>query len=114
VALMARGLFAEALASFDEVVGSDPKLAVARAARASARFGLERYDDAAEDYRQALALDPALATPLYGLGECMRQRGDHAAAARYYEAYLRTPPTAPDAREDLRQVARRRLEETKR
>src|SRR6266540_2778810 len=72
VALIAKGLYTEALSSLDETVRLDPKLAVAYAARASARFGLGRYTGAADDYRAALALDDALATPLYGLAECHR------------------------------------------
>jgi len=100
VALIAKGLYPEALSSLDEAVRLDPKLAVAYAARASARFGLGRYAGAADDYRAALALDAGLATPLYGLAECHRMLAEPEAATRYYAAYVRSG--APDVREELR------------
>ena len=46
-----------------------------RRARAPAS-GSARYREAATDYRAALALDPGLGTPLYGLAECYRVLGD--------------------------------------
>src|SRR6266536_1538279 len=100
VALIAKGLYTEALSSLDETVRLDPKLAVAYAARASARFGLGRYTGAADDYRAALALDDALATPLYGLAECHRMLAQPEAATRYYAAYAQSG--APDVRQELR------------
>jgi len=109
VALIAGGAYADALVSLDEAVRRDPRLPVAYTARASALFGLARYVEAAGDYRTALALDPAQATPLFGLGECYRQLGQIASALDHYQRYVESG--AADAREDLRSEAQRRLKE---
>jgi tetratricopeptide (TPR) repeat protein len=109
VALVAKGLYAEALASLDEAVRRDPRLGAAFAARGSARFGLGRYPEAADDYQKALELDGGLGTPLYGLAECYRMMERPEPAARYYAAYAATP--APDASEELKAEARRRVAE---
>jgi tetratricopeptide (TPR) repeat protein len=101
--------FGQAEAALTEAIALDPRLAVARAARASARFGLGRYREAADDYRSSLALDPDLATPLFGLAECNRVLGDSRSAAEMYERYARS--RAADVREDLRTIAVRRANE---
>ncbi|HUL57938.1 MAG TPA: tetratricopeptide repeat protein [Anaeromyxobacteraceae bacterium] len=93
---------------FSEAIALDPRLAVAYSARASARFGLQKYREAADDYKAALGLDPGLATPLYGLAECYRLLGDPA-AAEYYKRYADS--TAKDVRDDLRAVASQRAQE---
>jgi len=91
-----------------EAIALDPRMAVAYAARASARFGLGRYREAADDYKASLGLDPGLATPLYGLAECYRLLGDPA-AAEMYQRYASSK--SPDVREDLRDLAARRAQE---
>jgi tetratricopeptide (TPR) repeat protein len=103
--------FERADAALGEAIAIDPRLAVAHAARGSARFGLGRYREAAEDYRAALALDPALATPLYGLAECHRVLGDARGAAELYERYAQS--RSPDVREDLRAISAKRAQELK-
>jgi tetratricopeptide (TPR) repeat protein len=82
--------------------------AVAFVARASARYGLGKHREAADDYEAALALDPRLGTPLWGLAECYRLLGDPH-AAEYYDRYAKS--TSSDVREDLRELARRRARE---
>ncbi|HSN93229.1 MAG TPA: tetratricopeptide repeat protein, partial [Anaeromyxobacteraceae bacterium] len=109
VALMASREYTKAIAELDAAIAQDPNLGVAYAARASARFGLGKYRESAEDYRAALGLAPQLGTPLYGLGECHRILGEPAAAADYYAQYAQS--TAPDVREDLRELARKRAAE---
>ncbi|MFT3915648.1 MAG: hypothetical protein QM704_16495 [Anaeromyxobacteraceae bacterium] len=100
--------YAGAVAELSEAIALDPRLAVAYAARASARFGLGKYREAADDYKASMGLDPGLATPLYGLAECYRQLGDPA-AVEMYQRYAESK--APDAREDLRAVAAKRAAE---
>jgi tetratricopeptide (TPR) repeat protein len=100
--------YAGAVAELSEAIALDPRLAVAYAARASARFGLGRYREAADDYKASLGLDPGLATPLYGLAECYRQLGDPA-AAEMYQRYADSK--AADVREDLRALAAKRAQE---
>ena len=100
--------YAEAARSLDQVVQADPKLAIAFSARGSARFGQALYRDAADDYRQALALDASLALPIYGLAECHRML-EQASAAEEYARYAAS--TAPDVREELRADARKKASE---
>jgi tetratricopeptide (TPR) repeat protein len=109
--LIGRRDYTGAIATLDDVIAADPRLAVAYAARASARFGLRRYRDAADDYKASLGLDASLATPLYGLAECYRLLGDPA-AAQMYERYAASRAT--DVREDLRGIAAERAKELSR
>jgi len=97
-----------AVNELSEAIALDPRLAVAYAARASARFGLGKYREAADDYKASLGLDPGLATPLYGLAECYRQLGDPA-AVEMYQRYADSK--SADVREDLRGVAAKRAAE---
>jgi tetratricopeptide (TPR) repeat protein len=109
VTFVSRGQYAEALAALDEAVRRDPRLPVAYTARGAALFGLGRYVEAAGDYRTALALDPAQATPLFGLAECYRLLQQPAAAVEHYGRYAQS--MAPDVREDLRGEAQARIAE---
>lgn len=106
--LVARRDFAGAISLLDEAIAIDPRLAVAYTARASARFGLGRFREAADDYKASLGLDPALATPLYGLAECYRLLGDPL-AAELYRRYAAS--RASDVREDLRVIAQDRAQD---
>lgn len=106
--LIARREYGRAVAELDDAIAKDPRLGVAFSARASARFGLARYRDAASDYAMALELDPGLGTPLYGLAECYRLLGDPR-AAELYRRYAGSRAT--DVREELRTVAARRAVE---
>jgi tetratricopeptide (TPR) repeat protein len=106
--LMAKREFARAVTELDDAIAQDPRLAVAYVARASAQFGLARYREASDDYKAALGLDPSMATPLYGLAECRRVLGD-AGAAELYARYAES--RAPDVREDLRALAKKRATE---
>jgi len=108
VELIGQRDYAGAEAELAGAIALDPRLAVAYAARASARFGLGRYREAADDYKASLGLDPGLATPLYGLAECYRLLGDPA-AAEMYQRYADS--RSPDVREDLRALAAKRAQE---
>jgi hypothetical protein len=101
--------FEQAASRLTEAIAEDPRLAVAWSARASARFGVGRYREALDDYRQARELDASLATPLFGLAECYRALADAPRAAEMYRRYAES--RAPDVREDLRAVASRRAQE---
>jgi tetratricopeptide (TPR) repeat protein len=109
--LIGRRDYSGAIAALDDVIAIDPRLAVAYAARASARFGLRRYREAADDYKASLGLDASLATPVYGLAECYRLLGDPA-AGQMYERYAAS--RAGDVREDLREIAAQRARELSR
>ena len=97
--------FKGAVLELDQALLRNPKLGVAHAARASALFGLGRFQDAANDYQTALAMVPGMATPLYGLAETYR-RLDDPRAGEYYVRYAGSD--ASDVRPELRETARQR------
>jgi tetratricopeptide (TPR) repeat protein len=101
--------FEKAVSVLSDALALDPRLAVAYAARASARFGLGKYREAADDYRAAIGLDQGLGTPLYGLAECHRALGQTKDAAEMYRRYADS--RASDVRDDLRVVAARRAQD---
>jgi tetratricopeptide (TPR) repeat protein len=101
--------FQKADAELTQAIVLDARLAVAYAARASARFGLARYREAADDYHASLSVDANLGTPLYGLAECYRVLGDPKRAAEMYQRYADSH--APDVREDLRAISAKRAQE---
>jgi tetratricopeptide (TPR) repeat protein len=108
VAQVGRREFALAVDSFNRALERDPGLVVAYEARASARFGLQQYREAAQDYLIALNANPTRASPLWGMAECYRLLGDGRASetyARYGES------TAPDVVESQRDLARKRANE---
>jgi tetratricopeptide (TPR) repeat protein len=108
VAQVARREFALAVDSFTRALDRDPGLAVAVEARASARFGLGQYREAAQDYQAASDASPGRASPLWGLAECYRLLGD----GRAGEAYARYAESgAPDVVEAQRDLARKRANE---
>jgi tetratricopeptide (TPR) repeat protein len=109
LALLQSREYAKADETLTEAIAIDPRLAHAHAARASARFGLGRFRDAATDYRTALELDAGLGTPLYGLAECYRVLGDARRASEMYERYAQSG--AADVRADLREIASKRAQE---
>lgn len=95
--------FAQAVDSFSRALERSPELVVAVEARASARFGLGLYREAAQDYRTAFDANPDRAAPLWGLAECYRLLGDRRAADTY-EQYARR--TSPDVSTQQREAAR--------
>jgi tetratricopeptide (TPR) repeat protein len=107
--LMANRDFEKAIAELTQAIVIDPRLAVAYAARASAKFGVGRYRESADDYHASLAIDPNLGTPLYGLAECYRVLGEGKRAAEMYQRYADSK--APEVREDLRAIAAKRAQE---
>jgi len=107
--LLAKREFEKAVEELTQAIVIDPRLAVAYAARASARFGLGRYREAADDYQASLTLDENLGTPLYGLAECYRVLGDGRRASEMYQRYADS--RAADVREDLRAISARRAQE---
>jgi tetratricopeptide (TPR) repeat protein len=100
--------FKGAIIELDQALEINPQMGVAIAARASAFYGLARYQDAARDYERALLLVPQLATPLYGLAETYRHLNDPR-AGEYYARYARSE--ANDVRPELRETARKRAEQ---
>ncbi len=83
LSLMEQRDYVGAVAELDAAITLDPNFTYAYVARATARFGLQKYRAAAADYKAALDLDPARAGPIWGLAECQRKLKDPAAADTY-------------------------------
>lgn len=60
--------------------------------RARALQGLERWAEAAADYRAALALRPEAVNSGFYLGLCLEESGDKAGALEAYEAFIERHP----------------------
>lgn len=108
VAQVGRREFAQAVDSFNRALERSPDLVLAYEARASARFGLAQYREAALDYQAALSANPERASPLWGLAECYRLLGDRR-AVEAYERYAES--AAADVTERQRDLARKRSRE---
>jgi len=83
LSLMEQRDYVGAIAELDAAITLDPNFTYAYVARATARFGLQKFRAAAADYKAALDLDPARAGPIWGLAECQRKLKDPAAAETY-------------------------------
>jgi tetratricopeptide (TPR) repeat protein len=62
---------------------------------------LKRYEDAATQFRNALARDPGFAQAYNWLGYVAMDQGDHARAASMFERYLALAPDQPRAHDSL-------------
>lgn len=103
VALINASRFSEALAPLQTAIEKNPTFVNAFVARGGAYLGLRRYDDAAADYRRSLELNPALATPLYGLARVYETQGDKVRAVEFYRRYAAS--NGPDAQPALKRRA---------
>lgn len=74
-------------------------------ARGLRLYDLQQYDDAIREFRAAYAISPEPQV-LYALGQAFRKKGDCAAAAESYRAYLRTGPSPRRAQAAEDQIAR--------
>ncbi|HET7457501.1 MAG TPA: tetratricopeptide repeat protein [Gemmatimonadaceae bacterium] len=59
-----------------------------------ALFNAMKYEDAAEQFRQAIALDPYFAKPYYPLAYILEGTGKDSAAVASYEGFLQRAPAA--------------------
>jgi tetratricopeptide (TPR) repeat protein len=81
-------------AHYRESLAIEPQAAI----HSDLGFVLERQglsDEAIEQYRKALELDPASASAHYNLGGALVRRGEPAVAERHFRAALERKPSAP-------------------
>jgi tetratricopeptide (TPR) repeat protein len=81
-----------ALAHFDLVLRSEPRLATAWNNRGNALLGMGRYDDAMESYERAFALDPGLILARSNRGNMLSRFGRFAEALADCDLVLRHAP----------------------
>lgn len=95
-----RGQYEESLVLFDRMLGKEPQDAQVLFARGEVyRLRGEGGDPerALADLQRASGLADAPAETFRGIGLIQQQRGDQAAAAEAFQAYLAKAPQAPDA-----------------
>jgi tetratricopeptide (TPR) repeat protein len=96
------GDFQSALARFDSVLAEKPDDPEIVMSRAVALRGLERYDEAADGYKQALVLDATFVQAQYNLCVLHHQfTNDWTAALENCKAYAATLPTRGKKRREL-------------
>ena len=99
-ALLRQQRYAEALATYREVLEIDPEHTRAQAAVGQTLFALERYEEALEALRAAAALppDPSQAGRLQGLmGRAALELGRSEEAAHHFERALQLDPRNAEA-----------------
>ena len=86
--LVAAKRYAEAADKFEAAVAADPKHAAAWYALAAARRRSSRCDRAVAAYRRYAELAPTEPEPYYGMGLCLRDTGERAAALEALKHYV--------------------------
>jgi len=109
VKLYGQQKYGEALQQFERAIAIKPDFAHAFAARGSTYFAQKEYVRALNDYGQAMRLDRAMASPLFGVAEAYYAMGRKSDAAPYYQAYAASK--AADAQPNLQEIAKKRLAE---
>jgi tetratricopeptide (TPR) repeat protein len=94
-ALLASGKFAEAYQVYQKLLARYPNDvdALVNAGLLAVQQG--HRDEALDDWRRAVALDPAQANAELYLGDALTARGEQEAAARHYRAYLQIVAAHP-------------------
>ncbi len=93
IALSKERYFDGALAHFDLVLRSEPKLATAWNNRGNALLGMGRYDDAMASYERAIALDPNLILAHSNRGNMLSRFGRFAEALAECDLVLKHAPS---------------------
>ncbi|HSO24772.1 MAG TPA: tetratricopeptide repeat protein, partial [Chondromyces sp.] len=83
-------------AELEKLVAAYPDDERAHNALANFLLGQQRYGEAAEAYRTAIALDPGYPTPYNQLGYALRFLGDSAGAEEAFKSYIELVPDQPN------------------
>lgn len=83
-------------AELEKLVAAFPDDERAHNALASFLLGQQRYGEAAESYRAAIAIDPGCPTPYNQLGYALRFLGDPKGAEEAFERYIELIPDQPN------------------
>jgi protein O-GlcNAc transferase len=85
------------IAAYQAAVKADPNSADAYGNLGWGYYGQRKYDDAAQAFRQALALDRNLTDGHYGLGLTLKESNAPQAAVAEFEAVVKLAPQDPNA-----------------
>ena len=87
------GDYATAIKYIDELMVIRKDVAESYVTKGDALLGLAKYLDAINEYKKALALNPQLANPLFGMAECYRLLAKTDMAIQYYRLFLNSSAT---------------------
>src|ERR671933_2709325 len=79
------GMAAQATVPLEKAKKREPEKASIREALGIAYFRLQRYDEAADEFRKVLELSPADDYAHYALGRCLEKQGHAAEANGHYK-----------------------------
>ncbi len=79
------GMAAQATVPLEKAKAQEPEKASIREALGIAYFRIQRYDEAAEEFRKMLELSPADDYAHYALGRCLEKQGKAAEANGHYK-----------------------------
>jgi Tfp pilus assembly protein PilF len=105
------GSFDEAIATFDDAIVLDPKLAEAWHQRGIARYQSGDTSAAAADLRQALKLEPRNFTVWKTLTDIAEGRSDWKGAYSAWQKYMELDPKSPNGENRLRDLKRKAVGE---
>ncbi|MCX7944160.1 MAG: tetratricopeptide repeat protein [Deltaproteobacteria bacterium] len=85
------GDYVAAIKYIDELLTMRKDVAEAYVVKGDALLGMAKYLEAINEYKKALALNPQLANPLFGMAESYRLLAKTDMAIQYYKLFLNSP-----------------------
>jgi len=85
------GDYASAVRFIDELMIIKKNVAEAYVIKGDALLGMGKYLEAINEYKKAIALNPQLASPLFGMAESYRLLAKTDMAIQYYKLFLNSP-----------------------
>ncbi len=104
---LAAGQFERALRDFDTVLDRKVHLAQAWSGKGESLVGLNRFDEAAEAYAQAVAQPGVAITAHYNYGVVLYRLSQYADAGEQFKAVVKTDPDHAEAHYNLATLAQR-------
>ena len=93
-AQLKQGMAAQATVSLEKAKRREPDKASIREALGIAYFRIQRYDEAADEFRAMLELSPTDDYAHYALGRCLEKQGHAAEANGHYKLASRMRPSS--------------------
>jgi Flp pilus assembly protein TadD len=95
-AQLREGMAAQATVSLEKAKRREPEKASIREALGIAYFRIQRYDEAASEFRKMLELSPADDYAHYALGRCLEKQGRQTEAQGHYKLASSLRPASKD------------------
>ena len=101
---LAKGMAAQATVALEKAKRLEPDKASIREALGIAYFRIQRYGEAADEFRAVLDLAPTDDYAHYALGRCLEKLGRHAEANGHYKLASSLRPGLPDYEARIRDL----------